>query len=254
LSVGTVIGAMPTDLDRHLPYDTVFNLRDLGGYAGAGGRTIRWRTLFRADGVHRLPPEAFVELGIRTVLDLRTEAEIVERGKADAGDHEWHHLPVIHTIWDPASFTPEQTAERFLADRYLVMTEEGADSLAAALRMLARPERTPALFHCAAGKDRTGVLAALVLSLAGVDDDVIAADYGLSRLGMDRLVAFVRDTYPERLDSMSDQPSAFLDAPEEAMKLFLADVRERHGSIEGYAASIGVGMDTVEALRVNILR
>ncbi len=241
------------ELDRHLAYDTVFNLRDLGGYAAADGRTVRWRTLFRGDGIHRLLPEAFVELGIRTVLDLRTEAEIEERGRADAGDHDWHHLPVLRTIWEASWFTPEHTAERFLADRYLVMLEEGAESLGTALRLLADPERTPAVFHCAAGKDRTGVLAALVLSLVGVDDDVSAADYGLSRLGMDRMVEYVRATYPERLDTMADQPTVFLDAPEAAMGLFLADLRARHGSVEGYAADIGVEVGVVDALRANLL-
>ena len=71
------------------------------------------------------------------------------------------------------------------------------------------------------------MLAALVLSLLGVDDDIIATDYGLSRLGMDRMVEWVRETYPDRYDTMADQPAAFLDAPEAAMTLFLADLRDR---------------------------
>jgi protein-tyrosine phosphatase len=109
------------------------------------------------------------------------------------------------------------------------------------------------VFHCAAGKDRTGVLAALVLSLLGVDDDVIATDYGLSRLGMDRMLAYVRANHPERADTMSDQPAAFLDAPEAAMRLFLDDLRARHGSVEAYAASVGADAAVVEALRANLL-
>lgn len=237
---------------RHLAYDTVFNLRDLGGYEGAGGRTVRWRVLFRGDGVHRLDPDVFAELGVRTVLDLRTRAEIDERGRA-SGELDWHHLPVIRTIWEPSWFTDELTVERFLADRYLVMLDEGAESLGTALRLLGEPDRVPAVFHCAAGKDRTGVLAALVLSLLGVDDDAIAADYGLSRLGMDRMLEYVRTTYPDRADTMSDQPAAFLDAPEAAMGLFLDDLRARHGSVEAYASSVGAGPDVVDALRANLL-
>lgn len=240
------------DLERHLRYGTVFNLRDLGGYAADDGRTVRWRTLFRGDGVHRLQPEVFAELGVRTVLDLRTRAEIDERGRAD-GDHDWHHLPVLRTIWEPSWFTEELTVERFLADRYLVMLEEGAESLGTALHLLADPDRLPAVFHCAAGKDRTGVLAALVLSLLGVDDDVIAADYGLSRLGMDRMVEYVRTTYPDRYDTMADQPAAFLGAPEAAMALFLDELRAQHGSVQAYAASVGAGPGVVAALRSNLL-
>jgi len=244
-------------VDRHLTYDLVFNLRDLGGYEAADGRTVRWRTLFRGDGVHRLAPEVFAELGIRTVLDLRTEAEITDRGRAD-GAHDWHHLPVLRTVWDPSWLTPdpdgdEVPAERFLADRYLVMLEEGAESLGTALRLLADPDRVPAVFHCAAGKDRTGVLAALVLALLGVDEAVIATDYGLSRLGMDRMVEWIRVTYPDRYDTMAVQPAAFLGAPEAAMALFLADLHARHGSVPGYAESIGVDADVIAGLRSNLL-
>ena len=238
--------------ERHLTYDTVFNLRDLGGYEAADGRSVRWRTLFRGDGVHRLAPEAFTELGIRTVLDLRTAGEIEERGRAN-GDHDWHHLPVLKTLWDRSSVSDGHVAERFLADRYLLMLEEGRESLAAALRLLGDPDRVPAVFHCAAGKDRTGVLAALVLSLLGVDEGVVVTDYGLSRLGMDRMVEYVRSTYPDRFDAMSDQPRAFLEAPEAAMALFLDDLRSAHGSVEGYASSIGVDHDVIEALRANLL-
>ena len=245
------MSAVP-DLDRHLVYDTVFNLRDLGGYVGVDGRTVRWRTLFRGDGVHRLTPEVFAELGVRTVLDLRTEAEITERGRAD-GAHDWHHLPVLRTVWEPSWVTEELAVERFLADRYLVMLEDGAESLGAAIHLLADPQRLPAVFHCAAGKDRTGVLAALVLSLLGVDDDDNAADYGLSRLGMDRMVEYVRVTYPDRFDTMAGQPAAFLGAPEAAMELVLADLRAAHGSVEGYAATVGVGEDVIGALRANLL-
>ena len=240
-------------LARHIEHDRVFNLRDLGGYPTTDGRTTRWGTLYRGDGLHRLDADDCRSLGLRTVLDLRTEHEISERGRLEVEGIDWHHLPVIRTTWEADWWTEGSTAERFLADRYLTMLEEGAEALADALRTLARPERVPAAFHCAAGKDRTGVLAALVLSLLGVDDDTIAADYGLSRRGMDRLVEFVRRTYPERLDTMADQPAAFLDAPDAAMHVFLADLRAAHGSVEGYVESIGVDHDVAEGLRANLL-
>ncbi|MGH9139132.1 MAG: tyrosine-protein phosphatase [Acidimicrobiales bacterium] len=247
---------MDAELDRHLVYERVFNLRDLGGYEAADGRSVRWRTLFRGDGVHRLAHDAFVELGVRTALDLRTPYEIEERGRIDADGVAWYHLPVLKTVWDPALMQGEAPPlpERFLADRYLVMLEEGAESLGTALRILADPAQLPAMFHCAAGKDRTGVLAALMLSLLGVDDETVAHDYGLSRLGMDRMVEYIRVTYPERFDAMADQPAAFRDAPEDAMRLFLADLRQAFGSAEGYAESVGAGPDVVAALRATLLQ
>ena len=239
---------------RLLHSDVVFNLRDLGGYRAADGRSIRWRTAFRGDGIHRLPASDLTAMGIRTVLDLRTSAEIAERGRAEAPGLHWYHLPVIQTIWETDWFTDDMSAERFLADRYLVMLDEGAESLATGLAVLGDPKATPAIFHCAAGKDRTGVLGCLVLALLGVDDDTIAADYHLSRAGMDRMVEFVRRTYPERYDTMADQPSVFLDAPAGAMTLFLADLRARWGSVERYAESVGAGPAVVDALRANLLR
>lgn len=238
---------------RHVSHDLVFNLRDLGGYPTVDGRTTRWGRVFRGDGLHRLAAADCASLGLVTVLDLRTEREIDERGRLDVDGIDWHHLPVLQATWDPDWATPDVSAERFLADRYLTMLGEGAEALGRALHVLADPERVPAAFHCAAGKDRTGVLAALLLSLLGVDDDTIAADYGLSRLGMDKLVEWIRVAYPERLDTMADQPSAFLEAPDDAMHLFLADLRAHHGSVEAYAASVGVGADVLASLRATLL-
>lgn len=238
---------------RHIDHDLVFNLRDLGGYPSTDGRSTRWGRLYRGDGLHRLSAEDCTSLGLTTVLDLRTQHEITERGRLEIDGIDWHHLPVLQTMWDPSWISEAETAERFLADRYLVMLEEGAEALGGALNIVASPERLPAAFHCAAGKDRTGVLAALVLSLVGVDDDTIAADYGLSRLGVSKFVEWARVTYPQAVDTMADQPAAFLQAPEDAMHLFLAGLRQRHGSVEAYARSVGAGPEVVEALRHNLL-
>ena len=241
------------NVPRHIEHERVFNLRDLGGYPTTDGRNTKWATLFRGDGLHRLDAADCTTLGLKTVLDLRTDHEVTERGRLEVDGVDWHHLPVIRTTWEADWWTEASTPERFLADRYLSMLDEGAPALADALRTLARPERLPAAFHCAAGKDRTGVLAALVLALLGVDDDTIAGDYGLSRLGMDRLVEWIRATYPDRLDTMADQPAVFLDAPDAAMHLFLEELRAAHGSVEGYVGSIGVGHDVVVALQANLL-
>jgi protein-tyrosine phosphatase len=111
----------------------------------------------------------------------------------------------------------------------------------------------PLVFHCAAGKDRTGVVAAIVLDVLGVGDEDIADDYSLSRLGMDRFKAWILETYPEAADAMSDQPQAFLDAPAEAMHLFLSGLRERYGSADEYAAAHGVSADVLDAVRENLL-
>ncbi len=244
---------MPVDTERVVPFEQVFNFRDLGGYHSADGHMVRWRTLFRADGVHRLTIDDIAPLGVRTVLDLRTPGEIEERGRFTHDSVGYHHLPILESTWDREVLDIEVDAPRFLADRYLEMTAEGGDAIARAVRIIADPDALPLVFHCAAGKDRTGVIAAIVLDLLGVSDDDIAGDYSLSRLGMDRFRAWIIETYPGAADAMSDQPQAFLAAPAEAMHLFLAGLRARHGSVHEYVASLGVPDDVFDAVRKNLL-
>ena len=119
--------------------------------------------------------------------------------------------------------------------------------------MLAAEESYPAVFHCAAGKDRTGVLAAIVLGLVGVPDETIATDYGLSRDGMAAMIAWIRTNRPEALDTMREQPRIIMDAPPLAMSGLIDLVRERYGSFEGYAQSIGVTDATIRGLRTQLL-
>jgi hypothetical protein len=248
---------------RHLEFDTIFNFRDLGGYQAAGDRTVRWRTLFRADGLHRLSGDDLArcaELGIRTVLDLRTHIELDDGGRFGdrAGGHgpvdiRYHHLPFIRQTWERDDVAFGADPARYLADRYLDMLAEGRDAIGDALRIIADPASVPLAFHCAAGKDRTGVLAALTLSLLGVDDDTVAVDYGLSRLGMDRLKSWVMTERPELANVMVDQPKAWMDAPDDAMRLFLRDLRRSFGSVEAYVGSVGVDAAALRSLRHHLL-
>ncbi|MGH9116828.1 MAG: tyrosine-protein phosphatase [Acidimicrobiales bacterium] len=245
--------------DRHLPFETVFNFRDLGGYPAADGRTVKWRTVFRADGLHRLSGAdvaLFADLGVRTVLDLRTHAELEERGRIGAGGEvevHWHHLPLMDVHWDPDAYDEALGADRYLADRYLDMLETGRAGIAGGLRIIADRESTPLVFHCAAGKDRTGVLAALTLSLLGVSDDDVAADYALSTLAVERFTAWMAVNAPEVLEELAKIPEAFTRSPVEAMRLFLGDLRARYGSVVGYAADVGVDRAAIGALRDQLL-
>ncbi|MCU0311935.1 MAG: tyrosine-protein phosphatase [Acidimicrobiales bacterium] len=243
--------------DRHLRLDGSFNFRDLGGYPAADGRHLRWRTLFRADALSRLEPadiEIFDRLGMRSVVDLRTASEVLE-GRIDHGHlrFEYHHLSVLGESWAPLDLPPDADAAEVLGSLYVEMLHQGAPALASAIGVLAEAGNVPAVFHCAAGKDRTGVLAALVLGLLGVDDEIIIADYGLSGRSMDQLVERLKATAPERLSAMNDQPSAYLAAPPGAMRRLLDHLRTEHGSVRGYADAIGVGDEVVDGLRASLL-
>jgi protein tyrosine/serine phosphatase len=164
------------------------------------------------------------------------------------------HLPILHDTWDAKVSTEANRAPiTFLADRYLEMTEIGSVAIAGAFEVLASPQRLPVAFHCSAGKDRTGVLAALVLAALGVDDAQIAEDYALSARAMDKLVAWMSDHRAEVAEQMVRQHAALLSCPPEAILLFLEELRARHGGVRLYLGDIGVGRATIEALQDNLL-
>jgi hypothetical protein len=247
--------ATPIAADRAVPFRLVFNVRDLGGLVTSDGRTVRRGLVFRADGVHRLDGddlEAARAMGLRTVIDLRTEAE-VGRGRfpADRYPVAWHHLPVLRRIWSDDELVAGTDAAEFLRDRYLDMLADGGPSIAAAITLVA--DGAPALFHCAAGKDRTGVVAAVLLGLLGVPDDDIVADYHASAAAMGAFVDWLTVEFPEALDAMTSQPPEYLEAPTEAMHGFLAEVEARHGSMEGLADHLGIAPATVARLRTVLL-
>ena len=241
---------------RHVDCHGVFNLRDLGGYPVADGRQVRWRTLYRGDGLHRVPVDArgaLHDLRWRTVLDLRTLDE-VETGRYACDGVEEIHLPLLQKTWDRSDLSDDVDATApFLVGRYLAMVERGATVIAAAFEILASPARLPAVFHCAAGKDRTGVLAALVLATLGVTDEVVAQDYHLSAPGMARLVDWVTTQHPDYGAAMAGQPPSFLACPPEAIVGFLDALRCRYGSTDQYLQAIGIPRATLQRLRDALL-
>jgi protein-tyrosine phosphatase len=240
------------ELQRLIELEAVFNFRDLGGYPTAGGGTTRWRTLYRADGIYRATEAdvaAITSLGVRTVIDLRSPAELTERGRFEADGMAFHHFPVIETTWgDMDHLARTMEPAEFLLDRYRDMFSEGAHQLAAAVEVLSG-DGLPAVFHCAAGKDRTGVLGILVLALCDVPDEVIAADYALSAEAMPRLGAWFRANDRSGGGRMENPPEAYMAAPAATARALLAELRAEHGTIERFVTTLGVAPSTVTALR-----
>jgi protein tyrosine/serine phosphatase len=234
-------------------FSATYNFRDVGGYAGLDGRTVRWRRLFRADSLHRLKGddwEAFAALGVKTVIDLRRAFEVEEHGRvADYEGLDYRHLVLEHIDWKDVPYPGDVVHERWLADRYLNFAEDGRAALSTALSVIADPEAAPVVVHCMAGKDRTGVTCALALSLIGVSDQDIAADYALTTAAMQSLVEYLRINNPAAIEGQEHM----FDSPAEAMMLFLADLRAMHGSIENYAREIGLKDEQVAAMRDHLL-
>ncbi|MGK4585567.1 tyrosine-protein phosphatase [Kitasatospora sp. HPMI-4] len=239
---------------RDIEFDRLHNFRDLGGYRTEDGRTVRWGSLYRSDSLAKLASESdrerFLGLGIRTVIDLRYPWEIESRGRVPEGlGVEYHNLSIEHRPYDQAALGPEVDTATFLAERYAEVAEDGVEELRRALEVIAGADG-PLVFHCASGKDRTGIVAALVLGLLGVPEETIVADFALTGLATERLIADWRAGNPGREPNWP----GYGRAPAELMRLFLAELAARHGSVRGYAGEVlGLGPEFASLLGERLL-
>ena len=215
---------------RHLPIEGTHNFRDVGGYPTAGGGVTRWRTLFRSDSLHALTAaglEAVEDLGLLTAIDLRYKREL-DRWPSVLVDHPqvaYRNRPV-----GPAVGPFEEPAET-LEEFNVYLLERCQAFLASILGDLADARAYPALLSCAGGKDRTGLLVALLLSLAGVPRERVVADYVLSRIDTAQVANIQELLTAEGHDAK--KVAAFLECRPETMELTLDHLDRRYGGAEG---------------------
>lgn len=257
-------GASVLAAERVLPLEGASNFRDLGGYRTRDGGRTRWGLVFRADAPDQLTAAdvaAVDRLGLRVAYDLRTDDE---RAKAPSV------LPtaVRHEPFDIGGDASRATplGELFRGGRldavpddllqriYLDMSEQDAPTFGRVLTGLTAPDGVPAVIHCTAGKDRTGLTAALLLSVLGVDDATVLDDYTLSRIYFsERRMARLLP----RLTALGlelDRYHAVFGAPRHAMETTLDALRERYGSVEDYLTGrCGVTSGTIAALRARLV-
>lgn len=244
-----------TPAGREVIFSTMFNFRDLGGLPTMDGGQVRRGVLFRSDDLGRLTledKETFAALGIRRVIDLRRDFEVEELGRVPSWTGaEWHHHHLEHDLWDHSTYSPEVGVARWLADRYNDLLEQGAADIARVIRLLSEHDDGPTVVHCVAGKDRTGTVTALTLSLLDVADDEIAADYALTELSEDRFLEWFKTVEPEK--AALPMPDFYTQTPAMAMQLTLAELRERHGSVRDYVARHGVTQAHIDSLKAGLV-
>lgn len=242
-------------MQRLIKLEGCLNFRDLGGYPTADGRSVRWRQVFRSDALHLVTAADVAHLrddiGLREVIDLRSSAEVRSEGQGPLarGDVRFHHVPLFDG--EVREEDRERVAQITLADRYVFLTELAGDRIARVVGLLADAE-APAVFHCAAGKDRTGVISALVLGLLGVADEVIVADYVATRENLDAIV--------DRLNSLEGYRTMLAALPPDTMHAnpetiveFLERLRARFGSVEDYALAAGITEPVIARLRARLI-
>lgn len=233
---------MSPPYERHIRLSGAFNVRDLGGYASTAGGTTRWRSLLRADALHQLSPEdidTLLGLGLRTVIDLRSDAEIARQPSSFA-DHvsvQYHHIPLFDGL-APADAMIAASGEFDLSARYVDAADRCRPAISKVAATIALAEEGVVLFNCTAGKDRTGIIAAMLLSLAGVSSDEIAADYCLTqtiaagligRLKTQALGRGLGEIVTGRL--LSSEPATIL--------ALLSHIGEQYGGFRNYLAVDG---------------
>ena len=243
------------DPRRGIPVEGAYNVRDLGGYATSDGRQTRWRTLFRAADIHALSPSAqstLTDAGVRNVIDLRGSQELVEAPSVfkDRPDVQYHPCNMtgdtLINKWGTIP-VPEDSSVR-LSTMYSTVIDERGDMVRTILESLAEPGALPAVFHCTAGKDRTGVLAALLLGIAGVQRETIVEDYALTA----RFIYGTSVVPPDGSGVNTSPPFEEYQlkwCPPDAMGLTLDHVDTNYGGIESYVKGIGVDDATVSMIR-----
>jgi len=239
---------------RWVPLDGAANVRDLGGYPTLDGGVVRTGQLFRGDSPHRLSEsdgQMMDELAIRTRIDLRRTDEIARLGSGLWGGAvrvSLHaSLEVKRDVSDVASTSLERLYRSYIEDSWF--------ELASSVRFLAERWHRPSFFHCYAGKDRTGVLAALVLGTLGVPEEVIVADYVRTESVKKKFVSLA---YEELVSSLSPGVTASMDSPilaasAETMENFLFWLNEKYGGPRRYLLDAGVPRDVLTQLRTDLV-
>lgn len=241
---------------RFVELEGCFNVRDLGGYPTADGRAVRHGQIYRADALHRLTATGragLATLGINTVIDLRTAAEVTHHSwqPEPPWPGRWQHIPLRAATPDWSGITATQAADPDLAvAHYRETVQQGGPALAAVFAALAAPGATPAIFHCAAGKDRTGIVAALLLRLLDVDRQVVSEDYALSDVATSRWEASVAAGTPDDTQTAwAFVPPAMLVADRNNMIRFLDWVDAEHGSTDTLLRGHGLDPAAITHLR-----
>lgn len=234
------------------PLVGAFNFRDLGGIAAEDGRVLRAGRLFRSDTLQALTAEDVAwltgTLRVSAVVDLRLAEEVAGEGRGllqFAPGVDYANLPMQMASLE--GIAPERALETL----YLGCLAPDS-ALPRAFEQVARFAARPTVFHCAAGKDRTGLLATVVLAALGVCDDAIVADFLRSAQAMpamlQRFATWPR--YRAHIESMPPEVYAVDEAP---LRLFLGELRRRHGDIEGWMRQHGIDAQLQAALQRELL-
>jgi protein-tyrosine phosphatase len=249
-----------TSYSRQINFDAVFNFRDLGGYRTQTGRTVAWRRLFRSSNFCKMTSNDLgrlsQELGVSTVLDLRSSLEIEKQGVCllSGSGIRHHNISLIPDGGDKQANERRYEGLTNMGEFYVKLSQqqEFGNRLIEALKVVAEPNKLPLVFHCSLGKDRTGILAAFILSVLDVADEDIINDFSLSMPYMESLLERMKND-PQMAKDSNGLPDYFWEAKPNLMEIFLAAIKLEYGSARGYLKSHGAETALFDRLEKTLL-
>lgn len=235
---------------RHIDIDFVGNLRDLGGYPAEDGRETAWRTIFRSGELRHGSKEDVIllqkEIGIASVLDLRGQSEASPDCIELLSNQgiKYRNIPMLGDANgagyedDTALFASITSIGEFYLQT-MINRKNFAAKLTEALEFIADPANQPVLFHCMVGKDRTGVLAAAILNILGVEDSHIIDDYNLTESVMPAFLEQLKNSSSDNAMMIEILPAYMWEAPRASMEMVLNEIRQQFGSFRNYLIEDG---------------
>lgn len=233
----------------YIELEGAINARHLGGYAGSLGVTTE-DAFIRMDAPTRLTAKditLLLDRGVETVIDLRGEEEFVQdlNPFCNMGEVDFHHISMLQT-----ELSPHMIGNGNLEDLYCHMISDCHDTIADVMRKIIHAEGV-VLFHCTAGKDRTGVIAALLLSLVGVPEKIVVREYTYTEILLSKWREVIL-SQAQKQGLMLDE--ALLEAKPEFIRKALNLMHGRYGNTESYMKHIGLSNNEIETLKQRLYR
>jgi protein-tyrosine phosphatase len=243
--------------ERELAWEGLLNVRDLGGHQTEDGGETHYGRVVRADSIRRLTDagwRALLDYGVKTIIDLRTDQELDADPPAEL-PLEIQHISLFDE--DPLVFMKVESvaedapdAATATRDVYLIFLESFKHNVAAAIRAVAQAPEGGVVVHCMGGKDRTGLITAFLLHIAGVDTEQIAADYALSE---ERLKPRHEEWFASaETEAERERLRRIAQTPAESIVGVFEELERRYGSVEGYLGAAGLSDEDLARARARL--
>lgn len=226
---------------RILPFKSAINMRDIGGYTNNEGKKIKWNKIFRGEELSHLSEEdqkEFGKLGITHVFDFREPNRLISRPDIEIEDVEYINYPLLEGFnFHEYDHTNPKEQINFIRSTYDYQVKNKANVMAKPLKILADNEDAVIYAHCTNGKDRTGFFIALLMLLAGIDEEKIISDYTLTNLTVNRALRYMGETMANEVGSPTGTLRNYFGVDPKWLKIQLDYIKENFGTVENYLLS-----------------